>query len=226
MGVIRDAMLNIGQSRPSRWADPVSERAAPLRKGEETRRRIVDIALRSAAQLGLANLSLGHLAEAAGLSKSGVVKRFARKESLELAIVDEATRRFARAVLAPTDGLPPGRRRLEAVFNGWLRWEDEVCGMTGCPLTALSIELDDRPGAARDLLHARLAAFRAAVSVEMRRLRDPPLSSAEARAAYFELRSFMLGYSDARRMMDDERAQTQFVDAFEALLDRTAGLGP
>ena len=98
--------------------------------------------------------------------------------------------------------------------------------MTGCPLTALSIDLDDRPGAARDLLQARLAAFRGAVVLEMRRLRDPPLSATEAHAAYFELRSFMLGYSDARRMMDDERAQTQFVDAFEALLDRTAGLGP
>ncbi|WP_331088049.1 TetR family transcriptional regulator C-terminal domain-containing protein [Phenylobacterium sp.] len=100
---------------------------------------------------------------------------------------------------------------------------DEVWRLTGCPLKALSADLDDRPGPARDLLKARLAEFRTAVAAEVRRLRDPPLTEDEARTAYFELRSYFLGYSDARRMMGDESAQQHLVASLEALLDRAAG---
>ena len=199
------------------------DRTVLLRKGEATRRRIVEAALQEAAQRGLGTLSLGDLARRAGLSKSGVVKHFRRKGSLELAVVEEATRRFAEVVRSPADRHPPGRQRLQGVFDGWLRWEDEVWRLTGCPLKALSTDLDDQPGPARDLLKARLAEFRTAVAAEIRRLRDPPLTEAEARTAYFELRSYFLGYSDARRMMGDEYAQKQLIASFEALLDRAAG---
>ena len=201
----------------------MSDQTVSLRKGEATRRRIVEAALQEAAQRGLGTLSLGDLAQRAGLSKSGVVKHFPRKGSLELAVVEEATRRFAEVVRAPADRHPPGRRRLEAIFDGWLCWEDEVWRRTGCPLKALSADLDDQPGPARDLLKARLAEFRTAVASEIRRLRDPPLNENEVRTVYFELRSYFLGYSDARRMMGDESAQKYLLASLEALLDRAAG---
>jgi AcrR family transcriptional regulator len=104
----------------------MSDQTVSLRRGEATRRRIVEAALQEAAQRGLGMLSLGDLAQRAGLSRSGVVKHFQRKGSLELAVVEEATRRFAEVVRSPADRLPPGRRRLQGVFDGRLRWQDEV----------------------------------------------------------------------------------------------------
>lgn len=203
----------------------MSDETGSLRNGDETRRRIVEAALQDAAQRGLGTVSLGDLAQRVGLSKSGVVKHFPRKGSLELAVVDEATRRFAEVVRAPAARLPAGRPRLRAIFDGWLRWEDELWPLTGCPLKALSTELDDQPGPARDLLKARLAEFRTAVAAEIRLLREPALTEAEARTAYFELRSYFLGYSDARRMMGDVSAQKQLIDSLDGLLDRTASGG-
>ena len=53
-------------------------------------------------------------------------------------------------------------------------------------------------------------------------LRSPPLSDTEAQAAYFQMKSFIMGHSDARRMMGDADAQRSARAAFEALLERTS----
>jgi len=47
-----------------------------LRKGEATRARIVDEAARQAAVRGLTGVSLADVADAIGLSKSGLFKHF------------------------------------------------------------------------------------------------------------------------------------------------------
>ena len=47
------------------------------------------------------------------------------------------------------------------------------------------------------------------------------LTEAEAKAAYFQMRSFILGLSEARRMMGDADAERSARAAFEALLARS-----
>ena len=69
-----------------------------------------------------------------------------------------------------------------------------------------------------------MQAFRKTVTREFLWLRDPPLSDAEAQAAYFQMKSFVLGHSEARRMMSDPDARASAHAAFQALLDRTARL--
>ena len=87
---------------------------------------------------------------------------------------------------------------------------------------AFSVELDDQPGPLKDVLQTRLQRFRRNVVAEFRLLRDPPLSEAEAQAAYFQMKSFILGHGDSRRMMGDLDAERSAIAAFEALLDRTS----
>lgn len=193
-----------------------------MRKGEATRARIVGEAARQAALRGLTGVSLADLAEAVGLSKSGLFKHFDSKEDMHLAVVEAIMDRFAEVIWKPAEALTPGRERLEVIFERWLHWAEEEWADSGCPVTALSVELDDQPGPLRDLLHKRLQGWRKTMVREFRALRDPPLSEAEAQAAYFQMKSFILGHSDSRRMMGDEDAKRSANAAFEALLDRTS----
>lgn len=198
------------------------EAGPKLKKGEATRARILEEAARQAALRGLTGVSLNDVAEAVGLSKSGLFKHFESKEDMHVAVVEMVTDRFRELIWVPAAQLPPGRPRLEKVFERWLQWCEDDWAESGCPLMQLSIELDDQPGPLRDLLHKQLQGFRKTVTREFHALRDPPLSEREAQAAYFQMKSFVLGHSDARRMMGDADARRSATAAFEALLDRTS----
>jgi AcrR family transcriptional regulator len=193
-----------------------------LKKGEATRSRIVEAAARQVAVRGIGGVSLGDLAEVVGLSKSGLFKHFDSKDEMNQAVVEAVLDRFRATVWTPVEALPPGRPRVEAVFKAWLHWGENEWADSGCPIHALSIELDDQPGPLRDYLQMRLQRFRQNVVDELRRLRDPPLTEAEAQAAYFQMKSFILGHGDSRRMMGDLDAERSALMAFEALLDRTS----
>lgn len=143
-----------------------------MRKGEATRSRIVDIAAREAATRGLMAVSLGDVAEAVGLSKSGIFKHFESKEAMQLAVVEACLEKFTATIWTPAAALPAGRRRLEVVFDAWLHWGERQWPDSGCPINAFSMELDDQPGPLRDLLQKRLRAFRKTMVHEFQALRD------------------------------------------------------
>lgn len=193
-----------------------------MRKGEATRARIVDEAARQAALRGLTGVSLADVADGIGLSKSGLFKHFDSKEAMHLAVVDSVLDRFTETIWRPAEALPPGRARLEAVFERWQHWCDEDWPESGCPIMAFTVELDDQPGPLRERLRKGLQNWRRTLVREFRALRDPPLSEAEAQAAYFQMKSFILGQAEARRMMGDADAHRAAKAAFEALLDRTS----
>ena len=68
-------------------AAPRKARALP--KGPQTKAAIVDAALRMAAQVGLEGLSIGAVAEAMGMSKSGVFAHFGSRDELQISVVRE-----------------------------------------------------------------------------------------------------------------------------------------
>jgi AcrR family transcriptional regulator len=197
-----------------------------LRKGEATRARILEEAARQAAQRGLTAVSLADVADAVGLSKSGLFKHFASKEAMQLAVIEAIKQRFRELVWVPSQDLPPGRPRLERIFELQLDWSEKAWPQSGCPIFAFSSELDDQPGAARDSLQQGLEVWRRRLVEQFKAMRDPPVSETEAQLAYFQLKSFLLGAQDARRMMGDADARKLATDAFGALLDRLARAAP
>lgn len=194
-----------------------------MRKGDATRARILEAAASHAAQKGLGALSLGQVAEAAGLSKSGLFKHFDSKEAMLLAVVEDVMARFTAFVWRPSEALPSGRPRLERVFDRWMDWAEAEWPDSGCPIVEFSAELDDQPGPVRDYLRGRLGRWRSALTREFEALRDPPLGADRAQACYFEMKSFVLGHAEARRMMGDMDARRLATAAFRGLLDRAAG---
>jgi AcrR family transcriptional regulator len=118
-------------------------------KGEETRQAILSRAFELATVVGVSGLSIGRLAEATGLSKSGLFAHFGSKEALEVAVVEEAARQFVQEVMVPALRHPRGEPRVRALFEQWLVWGQRP---GGCFFVGASAELDDRPGPARDAL--------------------------------------------------------------------------
>lgn len=120
-----------------------------MSKGETTRQTILTRAFEVANVIGVSGLSIGRLAEATGLSKSGLFAHFGSKEALEVAVVEEAQRQFVQDVMVPALREPRGEPRLRALFERWLAWGQRP---GGCFFVGASCDLDDRPGPPRDAL--------------------------------------------------------------------------
>src|SRR6476620_7428725 len=87
----------------------------PRAGGERTRGAILRAAASLATVDGLECLSIGNLAAATGMSKSGLYAHFGSKAELQLATVEEADRIFQTEVVRPARAAPPGRGQLVAV---------------------------------------------------------------------------------------------------------------
>ncbi len=122
-----------------------------LRKGDATRAAIVDAALTVARREGLEGLTIGALAEAMSMSKSGVFAHFGSREELQLAVLNEYTARFVDDVLRPAVKKPRGVPRLQALLENWLRLLAREIEQ-GCLLIAGASEYDDRPGPLHDAM--------------------------------------------------------------------------
>ncbi|QNM98473.1 TetR/AcrR family transcriptional regulator [Chitinimonas koreensis] len=121
-------------------------------KGEATREAILDAAIDLAREVGLSALTIGALAERAGMSKSGLFAHFGAKEELQLAVLRAAQSRFDDEVSRIAFQAPRGLPRLRELFERWLGWAAAQRQPGGCLMIAAASEFDDRPGPVRDFL--------------------------------------------------------------------------
>ena len=89
--------------------------------GERTRSAILRAAASLATVDGLEGLSIGNLAAAIGMSKSGLYAHFGSKQELQLATVEEAGRIFADEVVQPALAAPAGGGQAGGGVRGVLR---------------------------------------------------------------------------------------------------------
>jgi AcrR family transcriptional regulator len=122
--------------------------------GERTHAAILEVATRLASVEGLEGLTIGRLAEALEVSKSGVYAHFGSKRQLQLETIDAAWQIFEREVLAPANQAPEGIRRLEALCDAHLSYVERMVFPGGCFFASLLAEMDARSGSIHDLVHA------------------------------------------------------------------------
>lgn len=193
-------------------------------KGEETRAAILDEALRIASRLGLEGLTIGTLAEATGMSKSGLFAHFGSREGLQLAVLDHGARNFASHVVEPVIKVERGLPRLRAMFSNWVNWTISSGLPGGCILIAAAHEYDDRPGPIRDSVAAMqrrgLSVIARAVNlaIEAGHLR----ASTDPEQFAFEMMGIVLVAHHHGRLLGDAGARDRALAAFEALLARHA----
>ena len=136
-------------------------------------------------------------------------------------MLEYAAERFIELVVKPGLKAPRGEPRLKALFDRWREWPKLNPMPGGCILVAAAIELDDRPGPARELLVRQqrdwldllASTVRGAVTEGHFRKDVDPEQFAH------DLYGVMLGYHHASRLLRDPRADKRAVRAFENLVE-------
>ncbi len=134
-----------------------SREVKPGTKGQETRSVVLGEAITQASVVGLRGVTIGTLASKAGLSKSGLFAHFKSKETLQLAILEEAIERFIALVVAPALKEPRGKPRVAALLGNWKRWARAEFMPGGCVFVSAIVEIDDLEATVRQrLIQAQL----------------------------------------------------------------------
>jgi AcrR family transcriptional regulator len=191
-------------------------------KGEQTRALVLDHAFDLASKVGFDGLSIGGLADRAGLSKSGLFGHFQSKEQLQLEVLDTAVERFMTHVIHPALRVPRGEPRVRAFFDNWLDWaRGQAQASGGCVFIAAANELDDAgPSPLRDRLveYQRKwldgLARAAGLAVEEGHFR----SDLDREQFAYEFYSIILAFHHASRLLRDARAGERARLQFERLV--------
>ena len=195
----------------------------PRADGERTRSAILRAAASLATVDGLEGLSIGHLAAAIGMSKSGLYAHFGSKQELQLATVQEAGRIFADEVVQPALAAPPGLAQLAAVCEAFFEHLRRRTFPGGCFFAGAALEMGTRPGPVKEAVAGFQAGFVdllrgfAATAIEQNQL--PPGEDPDQLA--FELNGICLA-ADANFVLHDNPA---VLDLARQVARRRLGLG-
>jgi AcrR family transcriptional regulator len=207
--------------------DTVAQKSHAQRRtradGERTRGAILRAAASLATVDGLDGLSIGNLAAAIGISKSGLYAHFGSKQELQLATVQEAGRIFAEEVVQPALAAPPGLAQLAAVCEAFFEHLQRRTFPGGCFFAGAALEMGTRPGPVKDAVAGFQAGFVdlirgfAATAIEQNEL--PPGEDPAALA--FELNGIILA-ADTNFVLHDDPA---VLDLARQVVRRRLGLG-
>jgi AcrR family transcriptional regulator len=194
-----------------------------MRKGEATRQAILERAVELASEVGLEKLSIGRLATALEMSKSGLFAHFNSKESLQIQTLEHAAEQFVDGVVRPALARPRGLPRVRALFETWMTWARSA-PRQGCVFVAAATEFDDQPGSVRerlvqsqkDWLDVIANCFRTGIDEGHFRPDADPYQFAQ------DLHGVMLAFHHAARLMKDPAAEDRARRGFETLLSAVA----
>ncbi len=191
-----------------------------MTKGSDTRQMILEAGLDLASRLGLEAVSIGALAKAVGMSKSGLFAHFQSKENLQNAIMHLAGERFSSEVVVPALGIAAGISRIRALVDNWIRWTSRLTG--GCIFVQASNDLKDRPGIVRDYLIKQQEAW----IDSLRRIARSAVRVGDFREGIdldqfaFEFYSLLLGFHLYHTLLENSDILQRQQTALDALIER------
>src|SRR6478609_9300402 len=179
----------------------------PRADGARTRQAILSAAASLATVDGLDGLSIGNLATATGISKSGLYAHFGSKQELQLATVEEAERILHTEVIEPALAARPGLAQLTAVCEAFFSYLQRRVFPGGCFFAATALEMGTHPGPVKD----RVAAIQSGFTALLRDFAATALEQHELAAREdpdrlaFELHAILLG-ADTKFVLHDDPA--------------------
>jgi AcrR family transcriptional regulator len=190
-----------------------------MTKGEDTRRAILAVGLDLASRIGLEQVTIGGLANEAGLSKSGLYAHFMSKEALQIDILQYAGQLFAGSVLIPALQVPAGVPRIQSLVEHWNQWHTQLSG--GCIFISASNGFKNTPGKVRDFVVAQQLEWLAS----LRRLAQSAVDCGDFRQDVdteqfaYELYSFLLGFDLFDKMVQSDNPKARQEIALQRLID-------
>jgi AcrR family transcriptional regulator len=194
-------------------------------KGQRTRAAILEAAAALATEEGLDPLSIGRLAEATGMSKSGLFAHFGSKEELQLATVDHAASLFVAEVIDPARSAPKGLARVWALCDHMIDYAERQVFPGGCFFAATSFEFNHRPGPVRDRIAEMIRSWLSYLehAVEQAQESGELDPSVSAREIAFQLDAFAQAGNAQYQLFREDRV---FDDARRAIQGRLEALRP
>ena len=214
--------MPVSRSQPKLQPGPNPKSSlTSLQKGQQTKAAIVDTALSLAAQIGLDGLSIGAVADAMHMSKSGVFAHFGSREELQLSVVREYFRRFDEEVFKPVLSEPQGLPRVRALFANWMQ-RVAVELKSGCIFISGAVEFDDRPGPVRDALASSVQTWMSAMrrSVVLAREAGHLRPDADEHQIVFEIHGLILALHYETRFLKTPGSIQRSLLAFDEILAR------
>ena len=123
-------------------------------RGDATRLAVARKAADIATVDGLDAITVGGLAAATGVSKSGILTVFGNREAIQLAAVATARQVYVDTVVSPAFAAAPGAQRLRALVESWRAYLLADTFPGGCFLAATSVEFGHRHGQVADAVRA------------------------------------------------------------------------
>ncbi len=189
-----------------------------------TRARILDRGLDLLSTGGLAGITIGGLAERAGMSKSGLFAHFGSREEVQLGLLEYTAQTAQRSVVAPAMRVEEGLPRLRALVGRWFGWTERAGLAGGCPVAAGMFELDDADSPVRARLLAmeeHWRGFLGALTAEAV-ARGHLRADLDVEQFVWELCGIYLSHHASLRFVRDPRANERAAQAFDALVARAA----
>ena len=154
---------------------------------------------------GINGLSIGRLAEAVGMSKSGLFAHFGSKEELQVETIQAARAVFTAEVIDPALAAPTALERLRRLAENFLRYVEGGLYPGGCFFSSVAAEMAMRPGPVRDGAVQVLADFSGKLETALREAQaegaiDP---SEDTEQLAFELASY-LSFANAQFALTQE----------------------
>ena len=194
----------------------------PQSKGERTRAAILEAGFHIVSKAGLEGLTIGTLAEATGMSKSGLFAHFGSREELLIAVLERGQQEFVEVVINPALARPRGLPRLKALFTNWIDWTEMANLPGGCPMIGGATEFDDKPGPVRDTLASGQRAWIDTLTRATRQAIEQGQLAAgtDPEQISFELFGVALVVHHHRRLLGYPKARGRALDALNAVLNR------
>ncbi|MEW6719723.1 MAG: TetR/AcrR family transcriptional regulator [Thermodesulfobacteriota bacterium] len=189
-----------------------------MKKGADTRMAILEAGLDLASRLGLEAVTIGELAKATGMSKSGLFAHFQSKENLQIELLKYAGEIFSRDCIVPALRVAAGEPRVRALVENWIRYSDNLSG--GCIFVTASTDFKNRPGKVRDFLLAQQEWWHDC----LRRVARSAVQAGDFREEIdcdqfaFEIYSLLLGFHLYHTLLDSAETQKRQAVALEQLL--------
>jgi AcrR family transcriptional regulator len=116
-----------------------------MSKGEQTKALVLNQGLVLASEVGLKSISIGVIANASGLSRSGVTRYFKDIEDMQMSILQYAEDLFIAQVLKKSYCVDP-MENLNNLYRNWLNWMLPLSNgeLTSCPFIKATIQYQNQ----------------------------------------------------------------------------------
>ena len=174
------------------------------------------------SQSGLTGVTLGVLADQAGMSKSGLFAHFRSKEEVQVGLLQHMAEFALAHVVQPSISAEPGLPRLQALIHNWFGWAQRAGLPGGCPVAAGLFEFDDMEGAVRNKILEMESEWRNLLNrfvqeaIECGHLRQ----NLDIDQFVWELSGIYLGHHAAHRFLRSADADRRAETAVQALMER------